>query len=85
MINGLWALVFGLRFSPKTKNQKPKTKMQAFKKHTGKTVAIFLPNIDTDQILPKQFLKCITKSGYGDFLFYDWRFDEKEAKKQILF
>lgn len=50
--------------------------MQKFTKHTGKTVAMFQPNIDTDQILPKQFLKRITKSGYGDFLFYDWRFDE---------
>lgn len=51
--------------------------MKKFTKHTGKTAAIFQPNIDTDQILPKQFLKRITKSGYGDFLFYDWRFDEQ--------
>ncbi len=54
--------------------------MQKFTKHTGKTVAIFQPNIDTDQILPKQFLKRITKSGYGDFLFFDWRFDENGEK-----
>ena len=60
--------------------------MQKFTKHTGKTVAMFQPNIDTDQILPKQFLKRITKSGYGDFLFYDWRFDEngKPNKDFIL-
>ena len=60
--------------------------MQKFIKHTGKTVAMFQPNIDTDQILPKQFLKRITKSGYGDFLFYDWRFDEngKPNKDFIL-
>ena len=47
---------------------------------------MFQPNIDTDQILPKQFLKRITKSGYGDFLFYDWRFDEngKPNKDFIL-
>ena len=32
-------------------------------------------NVDTDQIIPKQFLKLITKSGFGKFLFYDWRFD----------
>src|SRR6185312_13014893 len=32
-----------------------------------------LPNIDTDQIIPKQFLKRIERTGYGDFLFYDWR------------
>jgi 3-isopropylmalate/(R)-2-methylmalate dehydratase small subunit len=55
--------------------------MKKFTKHTGKTAAIFQPNIDTDQILPKQFLKRITKSGYGDFLFFDWRFDESGAEK----
>ena len=32
-------------------------------------------NVDTDQIIPKQFLKLIQKTGYGDFLFYDWRYD----------
>src|ERR1700678_3251684 len=31
------------------------------------------PNVDTDQIIPKQFLKRIERTGYGDFLFYDWR------------
>jgi 3-isopropylmalate/(R)-2-methylmalate dehydratase small subunit len=51
--------------------------MRVFKKHKGKAVPIFQPNIDTDQILPRQFLKCITKTGFGNFLFYEWRFDEK--------
>ena len=32
-----------------------------------------MPNIDTDQIIPKQFLKRIERTGYGDFLFFDWR------------
>ena len=42
-------------------------------------------NVDTDQIIPKQFLKLIQKSGYGDFLFYDWRFDHSgNAKKQFV-
>ncbi|MDW8304795.1 MAG: 3-isopropylmalate dehydratase small subunit [Acidobacteriota bacterium] len=50
--------------------------MEKFIEHRGKTVALFQPNIDTDQILPKQFLKRIEKTGFGDFLFYDWRFDE---------
>ncbi len=50
--------------------------MEKFKEHRGKTVAIFQPNIDTDQILPKQFLKRINKTGFGNFLFYNWRFDE---------
>ena len=48
--------------------------MQNFIKHTGKSVAIYQPNIDTDQILPKQFLKRVEKTGYGDFLFYEKRF-----------
>jgi len=45
-----------------------------FVAHTGKAVAIDLANVDTDQIIPKQFLKRIERSGYGEFLFYDWRF-----------
>ena len=48
--------------------------MQKFTTHTGKTVAINRQNIDTDQIIPKQFLKRIERTGYGAFLFYDWRF-----------
>src|ERR1700755_2464272 len=38
-------------------------------------VPLPLPNIDTDQIIPKQFLKRIERTGYGDFLFFDWRYD----------
>lgn len=51
--------------------------MEKFVTHTGKAVAIDLANIDTDQIIPKQFLKRIERSGYGEFLFYDWRFSPK--------
>ena len=49
--------------------------MEKFTKHTGTCVAIDLANIDTDQIIPKQFLKRIERTGYGEFLFWDWRFD----------
>lgn len=49
--------------------------MEKFLKHTGKPVVIDRANIDTDQIIPKQFLKRIERSGYGEFLFYDWRFN----------
>jgi len=49
--------------------------MQKFTKHTGNAVALYQPNIDTDQIIPKQFLKRIERTGYGEFLFYDWRFN----------
>lgn len=41
---------------------------------TSKAVPLPLPNIDTDQIIPKQFLKRIERTGYGDFLFFDWRY-----------
>ena len=49
--------------------------MQRFTSHTGSGVVIDLANIDTDQIIPKQFLKRIERTGYGEFLFYDWRYD----------
>ncbi len=42
---------------------------------TSHAVPLPLPNIDTDQIIPKQFLKRIERTGYGDFLFYDWRYN----------
>ena len=49
--------------------------MEKFTKHTGLAAPLYQPNIDTDQIIPKQFLKRIERSGYGEFLFYDWRFN----------
>ena len=49
--------------------------MDKFVTHTGKAVAIDLANIDTDQIIPKQFLKRIDRTGFGECLFYDWRAD----------
>ena len=48
--------------------------MQAFQVHTGKVAPLDRANVDTDQIIPKQFLKRIERSGYGQFLFYDWRY-----------
>ena len=47
--------------------------MQAFTKLTGLVAAMDRANVDTDQIIPKQFLKRIERSGYGEFLFFDWR------------
>lgn len=55
--------------------------MQKFIKHTGKTVALYRQNIDTDQIIQKQFLKRIERTGYGEFLFYDWRFSPDGTTK----
>lgn len=48
--------------------------MEKFTAHTGTAVPLMRENIDTDQIIPKQFLKRVERTGYGDFLFYDWRF-----------
>ncbi|WP_026581865.1 3-isopropylmalate dehydratase small subunit [Bacillus sp. J33] len=53
--------------------------MSGFKTLHGKAVALDRANVDTDQIIPKQFLKRIEKTGFGQFLFYDWRFT-KEGK-----
>lgn len=55
--------------------------MEEFTKHTGTCVALDLANIDTDQIIPKQFLKRIERTGYGEFLFWDWRFDANGHEK----
>jgi 3-isopropylmalate/(R)-2-methylmalate dehydratase small subunit len=46
--------------------------MKPFTKHTGKVVAMDRGNVDTDQIIPKQFLKRIERTGFGEFLFWDW-------------
>ena len=50
--------------------------MQPFTKLTGIVAAMDRANVDTDQIIPKQFLKRIERSGFGQFLFFDWRFNE---------
>jgi 3-isopropylmalate/(R)-2-methylmalate dehydratase small subunit len=47
--------------------------MDAFRRHEGRMVPLDRSNVDTDQIIPKQFLKRIERSGFGPFLFYDWR------------
>ena len=55
--------------------------MQKFTTLTGIVAALPKPNIDTDQIIPKQFLTTIQRSGLSRGLFYDWRFDESGNKK----
>ena len=47
--------------------------MQPVKRVEGRMAPLDLADVDTDQIIPKQFLKRIERTGYGDFLFYDWR------------
>jgi 3-isopropylmalate/(R)-2-methylmalate dehydratase small subunit len=48
--------------------------MQPFVSHTGLVACMDRSSVDTDQIIPKQFLKRIERTGYGPFLFYDWRY-----------
>ncbi len=55
--------------------------MEPFKKIKSIINPLDKVNVDTDQIVPKQFLKLIHKSGFGKFLFYNWRYDEKENLK----
>ena len=50
--------------------------MQSFTVHTGVVATMDRANVDTDQIIPKQFLKRIERTGFGQFLFYDWRFQD---------
>ncbi|CAG7621422.1 3-isopropylmalate dehydratase small subunit [Paenibacillus allorhizosphaerae] len=50
--------------------------MEAFKQHTGIVGPVDRVNVDTDAIIPKQFLKRIERSGFGQFLFFEWRFDQ---------
>jgi 3-isopropylmalate/(R)-2-methylmalate dehydratase small subunit len=52
--------------------------MQPFRKHTGLVAPLDRVNVDTDQMVPKQFLKWVSREGYGRVLFYDWRYLEGE-------
>lgn len=59
--------------------------MEAFKNHTGLAAPLNRINVDTDQIIPKQFLKGIERTGFENFLFYDWRFlDNGELNPEFV-
>ena len=53
--------------------------MQPFSQHTGLVAPLDRVNVDTDQMVPKQFCKLLTREGYGRILFYDWRYLEGEV------
>lgn len=55
--------------------------MQAFTQHTGLAVMIDSTNVDTDQIIPKQFLSKVTRDGFGVHLFHDWRYLDDAGDK----
>jgi len=50
--------------------------MEAFTTHRGIVATLDRANVDTDQIIPKQFLKSIKRTGFGPSLFFDWRYDD---------
>ncbi len=56
--------------------------MEPIRQHNGLVYPLNRANIDTDQIIPKQFLKRIERQGFGQFLFYNWRFDDDGNPKE---
>ena len=50
--------------------------MKAISRVEGRVAVLDRPDVDTDQIIPKQFLKRIERTGYGQYAFFDWRFDD---------
>ncbi len=56
--------------------------MQSFRRHTGVVAPLDRPNVDTDQIIPKQFLKRIERTGFGEFLFWEWRYKEGGEREE---
>jgi 3-isopropylmalate/(R)-2-methylmalate dehydratase small subunit len=58
--------------------------MQPFKKIKSIATPLDKVNVDTDQIVPKQFLKLIQRTGFGQYLFYDWRYDKGAPRKDFV-
>jgi len=56
--------------------------MEVYKKHQSIAALMRRSNVDTDQIIPKQFLKKVERSGFGQHLFHDWRFNEDGSDNQ---
>lgn len=56
--------------------------MEPFTVHTGHVALMDRANVDTDQIIPKQFLKRIERTGFGEFLFFDWRYHDDGSDRE---
>ena len=56
--------------------------MEKFHKISSTAIPLDRANVDTDQIVPKQFLKLVQRTGFGKFLFYDWKFDQDGNQRQ---
>ena len=57
--------------------------MEPFRIHKGTAAVLMNDNIDTDQIIPKQYLKRIERTGFGKFLFDEWRYDNNRQENLI--
>ena len=55
--------------------------MESFTKHTGIVAPLDRADVDTDQIIPKQFLKRVERTGYGEYLFWDWRMNSDGTER----
>ncbi|PSR32986.1 MAG: 3-isopropylmalate dehydratase small subunit [Sulfobacillus benefaciens] len=55
--------------------------MKPLTQHRGRAIPLERANVDTDQIIPKQFLKRVERTGFGQFLFFDWRFAEDGSER----
>ncbi len=64
-----------------SENKNASTKTKGFTVCSGLVLPLDSPNVDTDQIIPKQFLQKITKTGFGQHLFHNWRYLDAEGKK----
>jgi 3-isopropylmalate/(R)-2-methylmalate dehydratase small subunit len=56
--------------------------LEKFKSVSSIATPLDRPNVDTDQMVPKQFLKLVQRTGFGKFLFYDWRFNQDGSPKK---
>ncbi len=56
--------------------------MEAISEHEGKVFPLDRTNVDTDQIIPKQFLKRVERTGFGQFVFHNWRFDDDGNRRE---
>lgn len=56
--------------------------MEPIRQHKGLVYPLNRANVDTDQIIPKQFLKRISRQGFGQYLFYNWRYDEADQPRE---
>ena len=59
--------------------------MKPFSKVSSIAIPLDRINVDTDQVVPKQFLKLVQKTGFGKYLFYDWRFDKDGKPKKRFY